>query len=93
MITTILNENRLERYGWLFSPSLGLMVSEHECGGGRWDVELQSYRRIERRSEQPAWDWSDETFDGADTLADLVRTVPELATVQDWVPGDTVHFL
>jgi len=94
-----LTQKNLEQYAWLFSASLGLMVREHECSGGKWDVELDSYRNVnvshDRRLpvQPPLWEYTQEVFNSADTLTELLVSNPELLTVTDWIHGDNVNFL
>ena len=80
----------LEKYTWLFSASLGLMVREHECGGGRCDVELDSYTN-QGSENDPRWD--SDYFNSADTLDALVKSEGNyLTATRDWVHGDKVNF-
>ena len=85
-----LNETNLEKHGWMFSPSLRLRVREHECGSGKWDVEMDSYTNM-HSADDPRWEFDSEVFDAADTVSDLVKEHPELQ-VRDWVDGDTLKF-
>lgn len=84
----ILNTTNLERYGWLFSPSLGWMVREHELGNGHWDVELDSYTQY-----GDAWEPNNTYFNSATTLTDLMKEEPSLSRVKDWIHGDKVNML
>jgi hypothetical protein len=85
-----LNDANLEKHGWMFSPSLRLLVREHEAGHGKWDVEMDSYTN-RNTLEEPVWDNDQEVFDAADTVKDLVAAHPELA-IRDWVDGDKIKF-
>jgi hypothetical protein len=87
-----LNQKNLENHGWLFSPSLGAMVREHECGGGKWDVELDSYRNVGTDGD-PCYEPTQEFFNSADTLSQLISEDPQLARVRDWIDGDKVEML
>jgi hypothetical protein len=86
-----LTQANLEKCGWLFSPSLRLMVREHELGNGKWDVELDSYRNMSTEDD-PRWENDQKVFDAADTLAELIARDGNIAVVRDWVHGDKVEF-
>jgi len=65
------------------------MVREHECGRGKWDVELDSYRNV--NGADPRWEPDQQIFNSANTLAELLVSNPELNRVRDWVHGDKVE--
>ena len=87
-----LTQANLEKCGWLFSPSLQLMVREHECGNGKWDVEVDHYRNAGVKDD-PRWENDQQFFAAAATLADLIRVEGNyLTATRDWVHGDNVEF-
>jgi len=88
--TVQLTQANLEKYGWLFSAKLGIMVREHELGRGKWDVEMDSYTNV-NPDDDPRWDSDQKWFDAADNVAALIQANPDLAKVRDWVSGDNVE--
>ena len=86
-----LTTHNLERYGWLFSPSLRLMIREHEVGNGKWDVELDSYTNMSTDAD-PRWENDQKVFDCANTLDELLARDGNIAIPRDWVDGNTVEF-
>lgn len=86
-----LTQQNIDRYCWLFSPSLGYLVREHEGSEG-WDYELDEYVNYGTEDE-PCWDVrKGGCQDSADTLEELIKNWPELAKVSDWIHGDDVEF-
>lgn len=86
-----LTTTNLEKCGWMFSATLKIMVREHECGGGRWDVEADSYTN-QNTPADPRWENDQQFFDSAKTLAELLKANPDFTTVRDWISGDSVNF-
>jgi hypothetical protein len=86
-----ITQDNLERHGWLFSPSLRVVVREHEAGNGKWDVELDSYQNVGSVAS-PEWEPCEDWSDSAATLAELTTQNPELLNVADWIDGDKVNF-
>jgi hypothetical protein len=88
-----LTKENLEKCGWMFSPSLRLMVREHELGNGKWDVEMDSYRNVGTDTD-PRWDNDGQVFEAANSVAELIAAVSyyNLAGTRDWIHGDKVEF-
>jgi hypothetical protein len=86
--TIKLTKANLDNYGYLFSEELGIMVVDHECLGGKWDVEVDVYKRV----NQTQWTPDDKYSGGAySTLAEAIAEWPELKRAKDWVHGDDVE--
>ena len=79
-----------EKYSWLFSPTLKLMVREHECDGGTWDVEVDGYKLVGGSGGKYEPDTN--IFSSFDTIQEALKGLPELSTVRDWIHGDDVEF-
>jgi hypothetical protein len=84
-----LTQKNLETHGWLFSPSLRLMVREHETNSG-WNVKMDSYTN-RHSTEDPRWEFDNEIFDAADSVPELIAAHQEIK-VRDWVSGNTLKF-
>ncbi len=90
----ILNDANLEKCGWLFSATLGIMVREHELGNGKWDVEVDHYINV-NTPDDPAW--SPDTgvsYPAYKTVAEVLADPDnkDIVAAKDWVDGDTVNF-
>ena len=83
-----LTEKNLENHGWLFSPSLCLMVREHEAGRGRWDVEVDLYIDLGDGVYAPTKECS-----AYDKLKDAVDDDIRMAYTHDWIHGDLIDIL
>jgi hypothetical protein len=84
-----LTQKNLEEHGWLFSPTLHVVVSEHELEHGKWDIEAESQRNVNAGDpSNPVWEHSEEFWDAADTVEELIENNPEFEQVRDWINGD-----
>jgi len=88
-----LSEKSLESAGWLFSPSLGIMVREHETGRGGWDIEIEAYTNVGTAND-PCWEANtDVSYPAVTTIGQAIVVEPRLGRVRDWVHGDTVEMI
>jgi hypothetical protein len=88
----ILTEKNIEAFSWLFSPTLQLMVREHELGDGKWDIEVDGYKPVGGDKYDPKTEWEPDTniWSSYETFAEMIKTQPELQRVNDWIHGDKV---
>jgi hypothetical protein len=80
-------ENLDECNGWMFSPSLGQMIREHEVGDGTWDIEVDDYQCWRGRWE-PSRNSSAMVFR---SVGDAIIYCPYLVQTDDWISGDDVE--
>ena len=79
-----LTQKGLDEHGWLFSPSLGIMVAEHELGNGKWDIEVQLYRgEVNALVLDPSY-----VFPACRNIEQVISLYPEFAEAKDWIDGD-----
>lgn len=80
-----LTKNNLERCGWMFSETQGLMIAEHELGNGKWDIEINGYKRVGE-----CWEPDTNIFSAYDTFEEMIKDQPELKKYS-WIDGDLVE--
>jgi hypothetical protein len=90
-----LTQKNLEKHGWLFSPSLQLMVREHECSDNTWDIEVDGYVPVHRTIEATGnldwyWEPNSNIFNVYETFEEMATDYPALFVGRDWVDGDLV---
>jgi hypothetical protein len=83
----------LEKCGWLFTATMGVMVREHECGGGKWDIEVECYNNV-GTSNDPCWEpRTNIVYPAFTTVAEVIKYEPSLGVLGDWIHGDDVEML